>query len=112
MTAIKTRATEVPRGVALSEHQDRQKNVNRILSSIHSDNYHLLDPTDYFYNGLEHANIGSIGELNVSYYRDIHHVTLAGSESILRPLLDTMFQAMVSPNSPVNIAIEPASNVR
>jgi peptidoglycan/LPS O-acetylase OafA/YrhL len=112
VTAIKTRATEVPRGVALSEHQDRQKNVNRILSSIHSDNYHLLDPTDYFYNGLEHANIGSIGELNVSYYRDIHHVTLAGSESILRPLLDTMFQAMVSPNSPVNIAIEPASNVR
>jgi hypothetical protein len=112
VAAIKTRATEVPRGVALSEHRERQKNVNRILSSIHSENYHLLDPTDYFYNGSENANIGSIGERNVSYYRDVHHVTIAGSESLLRPLLDTMFQTMAPPNSRVNIAMEPAIDVR
>ena len=106
------RSTEVPRGVALSEHRERQKNVNRILSSIHSDNYHLLDPTDYFYDGSENSNIGSIGELNVAYYRDLHHVTFAGSEAILRPLLNTMFQTMVPPNSQVNIALEPAIDVR
>ena len=112
VAAIKTGSTEIPRGVALSEHRERQKNVNRILSSIHSENYHLLDPTDYFYNGSENANIGIIGERNVSYYRDLHHVTFAGSESILRPLLDTMFQTMAPPNSRVNIAMEPASNLR
>jgi len=112
VAAIKMRSTEVPRGVALSEHRERQKNVNRILSSIHSDNYHLLDPTDYFYDGSENSNIGSIGELNVAYYRDLHHVTFAGSEAILRPLLNTMFQTMVPPNSQVNIALEPAIDVR
>mgnify|MGYP005643234349 FL=1 len=112
VAGIKIQATEIPRGVALSEHRERQKNVNRILSSIHSGNYHLLDPTDYFYDGSENANIGSIGELNVSYYRDLNHITFAGSESILRPLLDTMFQAISSPNSPVNIAIEPTIDVR
>ncbi len=110
--AIKTGSTEIPRGVALSEHRERQKNVNRILSYIHSENYHLLDPTDYFYKGSKNANIGIIGERNMSYYRDLNHVTFAGSESILRPLLDTMFQTMAPPNSRVNIAMEPASDLR
>jgi len=112
VTAIKIGSTEVPRGVALSQHRERQKNVNRILGSIESENYHLLDPTDYFYDGSENANIGSIGERNVSYFRDSNHVTFAGSEAILRPLLDTMFQTMVPPKSRVNIAIEPAIDVR
>jgi hypothetical protein len=96
----------------LSEHRERQKNVNRILGSIESENYHLLDPTDYFYDDSETTNIGSIGEQNVAYYRDVHHVTFAGSEAILRPLLDTMFQTLVPPNSQVNIALEPAIDVR
>jgi peptidoglycan/LPS O-acetylase OafA/YrhL len=112
VTAIKMGSTEVPRGVALSQHRERQKNVNRILGSIESENYHLLDPTDYFYDDSETANIGSIGEQNVAYYRDVHHVTFAGSEAILRPLLDTMFQTLVPPKSRVNIAIEPAIDVR
>jgi len=112
VAGIKMQATEIPRGVALSEHRARQRNVNRILSSIESEDYHILDPTDYFYEGSQNANIGRIGKRNVSYYRDVHHVTFAGSESILRPLLDTMFQAMTSPNSRVNIAIDPATTIR
>ena len=66
----------------------------------------------YFYDDSKTANIGSIGERNVSYFRDSNHVTFAGSEAILRPLLDTMFQTMVPPKSRVNIAIEPAIDVR
>ena len=112
VSAINTGSTEVPRGVTLSTHRERQKNVNRILSSIHAKNYHLLDPTEYFYDDLETAIIGIIGERNVSYYRDSHHVTFAGSESLLRPLLDTMFQTMTPHNSRVDIAVEPAIDVR
>jgi hypothetical protein len=82
------------------------------LSSIHAKNYHLLDPTEYFYDDLETAIIGIIGERNVSYYRDSHHVSFAGSESLLRPLLDTMFQTMTPHNSRVDIAVEPAIDVR
>ena len=112
VSAINTGATEVPRGVTLSTHRERQKNVNRILSSIDAKNYHLLDPTDYFYDGWETANIGIIGEHNVSYYRDSHHVTFAGSESLLRPLLDRMFQTMTSRNSRAEIAVEQDFDLR
>jgi len=99
--AIKNNQSTIPRGVSLTDHQQHQQRVNQILHSFQSDHVQLLDPTLLFYPDSEYSRIG---HKNTSYYRDFNHVTIAGSESLLRPLLEPLFQTMADQHRKVDVA--------
>jgi hypothetical protein len=88
----------VPTGVTREQHAQRQYHANRILEGLDADAVSVLDPADSFFDASDRSRIGSF---EAAYYSDDHHVSAAGAEHLLRPLLAPVFEQIAGQQAAV-----------
>ena len=85
--------TEIPKGVTIKEHEERQSNANMIIDEKAKgrDGVTTIDLSSAFFPTDDHSLIG--GQQG-SYYRDDNHVSILGADEILRPVIDSVLIEM------------------
>jgi hypothetical protein len=85
---------EPPKGVAISEHDARQSSANEIITACAQgrDFVRLVDPKESCFDTNGYSLLGNE---HGSFYRDADHLSDFGADSLLRPLLDSVFTEMV-----------------
>ena len=89
-----------PRGISRQQHLKRQQNANAILDSVGS-SITLLDPAEHCFDESNHCIIGT---LQKSFYSDENHVSKAGAEELVRPILRRAFQEIAATKVASNAA--------
>lgn len=101
-------------GVTLAEHRRRQAWADRLLTRVAAPDVRLLDPAATCFDAHGLSRTGASG---VPYYADDDHVSSAGAEALLRPLLDPVLSQIAyakrydQPQRTPYIAAEPGGGV-
>ena len=90
VTALRTNQP-TPLGVSEKKHLQRQINVRRILRSLKLPNVTVFDPASTIFTNDGYARLT---EDNTLFYTDHDHLSHAGAERFIRPLLKPIFEEM------------------
>ncbi len=91
VTALRT-DQPLPQGVSLREHAQRQQNVRTVLRTVKLPNVTVFDPAPGFFT---HDGYTRLIEENTLFYVDYNHLSHAGAEHFIAPLLEPIFDEMV-----------------
>lgn len=88
---------ELPKGVSLEEHHERQKNVNEVFERVLSgrDNVTVIDLSDPFFDGSKYSQVGNE---TGSFYRDDDHLSDLGASTLIRPILESKLKLGETPS--------------
>jgi len=79
----------LPKGVSVEAHKQRQQNVTEILSDPILKFDMVLDPADFCFDGNGRSKITNGTQ---SYYWDNDHLSAYGGEDLLQPLFEPVFR--------------------
>ena len=91
VTALRTNQP-TPLGVSEEKHAERQINVRRILRNLELPNVTVFDPSPTIFT---HDGYSRFIEDNTLFYINHDHLSHAGAERFIRPLLEPIFKEMV-----------------
>ena len=90
VTALRTNQP-TPLGVSEKKHAERQINVRRILRNLKLSNVTVFDPAPTIFT---HDGYSRLIEDNTLFYINHDHLSHAGAERFIRPLLEPIFKEM------------------
>jgi hypothetical protein len=89
---------EVPHGVSLQQHLNRQSTVFDAIQKLDG-RFTFLDPTPYCF---DESGRSRIGDHSKSYYCDDNHLTTYGARALLKDLLEPAFAEIAAKKGPVD----------
>lgn len=86
------RQQPMPHGVSLDDHTQRQKNVRMVLRNLDLPNVTVFDPAPGFFT---YDGYTRLIEGNTLFYVDHNHLSHAGAQHFIAPLLEPIFDKIV-----------------
>jgi hypothetical protein len=101
---------EMPAGVSIAEHQERQKNANAIIDrNVAGRRWaSAADLSAFFFNEQQRS---MLGDARGSFYRDDDHVSDLGARVFCRPILDALLSEIEGQGEAAHRSLSAAGSV-